>query len=231
MQRHEEFFIHQTIVGRAAVADGPVMHLVTLPKLERLRMLVKWIDTRDKLLLLALCAPLYSAAHLFNAWVFQHLEYSLHISWIYLPAFLRVAYVLVLGPSWGFMAIFTGSLLLGGTNDENLLQSLVNACASALGPVLALRLFKLLKERSLQLSRGSDLVQLCLLYAMLNALIHHVAWTYLQPNQLMAVSQLPIMVTGDLVGTLFGAWVFTQVVRRLGLYREIERLSKVTTRG
>jgi hypothetical protein len=137
-----------------------------------------------------------------------------------------VAYVLVLGPGWGFVTIFIGSMLLGGTYDENLLQSAVNACASAIGPVLALWLFKLLKERALQLYRLNDLVQMCLLYAMLNALTHHMAWSYLQPSQLMAVSQLPIMVTGDLVGALLGAWIFTLVVRRLGLYRHIEKLSK-----
>ena len=188
--------------------------------------MVRLSVTQEKLMLMALCAPLFTAAHLFNGWVFQHLELSLHISWIYLPAFLRVAYVLVLGPGWGFVTIFIGSMLLGGTYDENLLQSAVNACASAIGPVLALWLFKLLKERPLRLSRLNDLVQMCLLYAMLNALTHHMAWTYLQPNQLMAVSQLPIMVTGDLVGALLGAWIFTLVMRRLGLYRHIEKLSK-----
>lgn len=188
--------------------------------------MVRLSVTQEKLMLMALCAPLFTAAHLFNGWVFQHLELSLHISWIYLPAFLRVAYVLVLGPGWGFVTIFIGSMLLGGTYDENLLQSAVNSCASAIGPVLALWLFKLLKERALQLYRLNDLVQMCLLYAMLNALTHHMAWSYLQPSQLMAVSQLPIMVTGDLVGALLGAWIFTLVVRRLGLYRHIEKLSK-----
>ena len=184
--------------------------------------------TQEKILLLALCAPLFAGAHLFNGWLFQQFELTAHISWIYLPAFLRVAYVLVFGPAWGFATIFLGSLLLGDGFDENLLQSLTNAVASALGPVLALGLFRLLKERALQLSRLSDLVQMCLLYAMLNALVHHAAWTYQQPEQLMVVSQLPIMVIGDLAGALIGAGLFTLLMRRLGLYQVVSRLSQDT---
>lgn len=175
---------------------------------------------------MALCAPLFSAAHLFNGWVFQHWALSSHISWIYLPAFLRVAYVLVLGPAWGFAAVFLGSILLGGNLNEDLLQTITNAFASAMGPVLALWLFKVLKERPLQISRLSDLMQMCILYALLNALVHHAAWSYNQPDQLMSVHQMPIMVIGDLVGALLGAVLFTWVMRQLGLYGVVNRLSQ-----
>jgi hypothetical protein len=181
---------------------------------------------QEKILLLALCAPLFAGAHLFNGWVFQQFEISMHISWIYLPAFLRVAYVLVLGPVWGFATIFLGSLLLGGGFDENLLHSLTNATASALGPVLALWLFTILKERSLQIFRLSDVLQMCVLYALLNALVHHVAWAYNQPTQLMSSSQLPIMVFGDLAGAVLGSVIFSFTMRRLGLYQFIARLSQ-----
>ena len=182
--------------------------------------------TQEKILLLALCAPLFAGAHLFNGWVFQHFELSMHISWIYLPAFLRVAYVLVLGPVWGFSTIFLGSLLLSSDFDEHLFHSITNSVASALGPVLALGLFRLMKERALQISRLSDLVQMCLLYALLNAVVHHFIWAYQQPEQLLSVSQLPIMIVGDLVGALLGAFLFTLLMRRTGLYPLIERLSK-----
>ena len=181
---------------------------------------------QEKLLLLALCAPLFAGAHLFNGWVFQQFELTAHISWVYMPAFLRVTYVLVLGPIWGFLTIFLGGMLLGGGLDENLLQSLTNASASALGPVLALWLFTVLKERSLQISRLSDVIQMCVLYALLNALVHHVAWAYNQPTQLMSSSQLPIMVFGDLAGAVLGSVVFSFAMRRLGLYQVIARLSQ-----
>jgi hypothetical protein len=187
---------------------------------------VRLSSFQEKFLLLALCAPLFAAAHVFNGWMFQQWELSSHIAWIYLPAFLRLAYVLVLGPGWGFLAVFLGSLLLGGRYEENLLQASTNAFASALGPVLALWLFKILKERSLQISRLSDLVQMCILYALLNALVHHAAWSYNQPDQLMSVHQMPIMVIGDLAGAVLGSVLFTVAMRQLGFYSVINRISQ-----
>jgi len=181
---------------------------------------------QEKIIWLALCAPLFAATHLANAWLFDHISVSNHINWIYLPAFLRVAYVLILGPVWGFTAIFVGSSLLGASFNENLLHASLNAGASAIGPVLALVLFRLLKERSLRIAQPSDLMQMCLLYALINAVVHHFCWAYQQPEQLLSVSQLPIMVIGDLAGALLGAFLFTLLMRRSGLYPLIERLSK-----
>ena len=181
---------------------------------------------QEKIIWLALCAPLFAATHSANAWLFDHISVSNHINWIYLPAFLRVAYVLILGPVWGFTAIFVGSSLLGASFNENLLQASLNAGASAIGPVLALVLFRLLKERSLRIAQPSDLMQMCLLYALINAVVHHFCWAYQQPEQLLSVSQLPIMVIGDLAGALLGAFLFTFLMRRSGLYPLIERLSK-----
>jgi hypothetical protein len=181
---------------------------------------------QEKIIWLALCAPLFAATHLANAWLFDHISVSNHINWIYLPAFLRVAYVLILGPVWGFTAIFVGSSLLGASFNENLLQASLNAGASAIGPVLALVLFRLLKERSLRIAQPSDLMQMCLLYALINAVVHHFCWAYQQPEQLLSVSQLPIMVIGDLAGALLGAFLFTLLMRRSGLYPLIEHLSK-----
>lgn len=187
---------------------------------------VRLSSLQEKSVLLMLCAPLFAGAHIFNGWVFDHLELSNHISWVYLPAFLRMAYVLVLGPAWGFGAIFGGSLLLVSIQNENLMQTLSNATASAFGPVLALWLFKLLKERNLQISQLGDLVQMCILYALLNALVHHAAWSFNQPDQLMSVHQMPVMVIGDLTGAVLGSLLFTGVVRQLGLYSVMNRLSQ-----
>jgi hypothetical protein len=91
---------------------------------------------------------------------------------------------------------------------------------------LALGLFKLLKERDLLLNRLSDLIELCLLYALLNAVIHHFIWALQQPDRLLTVTQLPIMVVGDLLGAVVGAYLFSLLIRRLGLYKKLERLSQ-----
>ena len=181
---------------------------------------------QERIVLVIVCAALFSATHLGNAWLFQYLSLSEHISWIYLPAFLRVMYVLVLGPWWGFAAIFVGSMVLAISLSEHLNQALLNAACSALSPVLAVWLFRILKERSLVLSRLTDLIELSLLYALLNAVIHHLNWALQQPDQLLSAMQLPIMVAGDLMGAVLGAFLFTQIIRYFKIYGVLERLSK-----
>jgi len=181
---------------------------------------------QERIVLVIVCAALFSATHLGNAWLFQYLSLSEHISWIYLPAFLRVMYVLVLGPWWGFAAIFVGSMVLAISLSEHMNQALLNAACSALSPVLAVWLFRILKERSLVLSRLTDLIELSLLYALLNAVIHHLNWAVQQPDQLLPAMQLPIMVAGDLMGAVLGAFLFTQIIRYFKVYGVLERLSK-----
>ena len=181
---------------------------------------------QERIVLVIVCAALFSATHLGNAWLFQYLSLSEHISWIYLPAFLRVMYVLVLGPWWGFAAIFVGSMVLAISLSEHMNQALLNAACSALSPVLAVGLFRILKERSLVLSRLTDLIELSLLYALLNAVIHHLNWAVQQPDQLLSAMQLPIMVAGDLMGAVLGAFLFTQIIRYFKVYGVLERLSK-----
>jgi hypothetical protein len=181
---------------------------------------------QEKVLWVIVCAALFSLTHLANAWLFQFFSVSPNISWIYLPAFLRLIYVLVLGPWWGFITIFLGGLPLMGMLEGSLSQVLLNVVCSALSPVLALGLFKLLKQRDLVLNRLRDLIELCLLYALLNAVLHHFSWALQQPDQLLTVTQLPIMVVGDLLGAVVGAYLFSRLIRRLGLYKKLERLSQ-----
>ena len=181
---------------------------------------------QERILLVVVCAALFSLTHIGNDWLFQYLRLSDHINWIYLPAFLRVMYVLVLGPWWGFAAIFLGGLPLVGNLNEHLSQALLNGTCSALSPVLAVFLFRILKERGLRLTRLRDLIELSLLYALLNAVIHHLNWAVQQPDQLLSAMQLPIMVAGDLLGAVLGAFLFTLIVRQFGMYEVLERLSQ-----
>lgn len=119
-----------------------------------------------------------------------------------------------------------GSLALAGSLNEHLTHALLNAACSALSPVLAVWLFRLLKERGLVLTRLRDLIELSVLYALINALLHHINWAVQQPDQFLSAQQLPIMVAGDLLGAALGAAFFTLIFRHFGLYGLLERLSK-----
>ena len=60
-------------------------------------------------------------------------------------------------------------------------------------------------QRKLSLSRLSDLLQLALLNALLNALFHHLVWGQLDSSQLVSPNQLAYMMIADINGAIFGA--------------------------
>jgi hypothetical protein len=69
----------------------------------------------------SLAGILFCASHLLNAWLFQAVAISDHISLIYLPAFFRLFNVLVLGLLWGTLGTAIGGvLLLAWTHDATL---------------------------------------------------------------------------------------------------------------
>jgi hypothetical protein len=89
--------------------------------------------------------------------------------------------------------------------QDSLLMSVLNTTVSAGGAALAVWLMRIQQGRPLLLSRLSDLLKLSLLYALLNALLHHLLWSYVDPAQLVAPYQLLYMVIGDINGAILGA--------------------------
>ncbi|NBS74692.1 MAG: hypothetical protein EBS66_14580 [Betaproteobacteria bacterium] len=83
-------------------------------------------------------------------------------------------------------------------------SELIHVAASCSGALFALLMFQFIKERPVHITQIYDLATLAGIYALFNALFHDMAWANTDPNQLIAVSQLPIMVVGDFVGTIFG---------------------------
>jgi len=63
-------------------------------------------------LLVIIFSVIYPLVHIANGWIFSFVEISPHISLIYLPAFLRLANVLILGRRHGSLATLLGGLLL-----------------------------------------------------------------------------------------------------------------------
>lgn len=155
---------------------------------------------------LALAAGvLFSAVHLLNGWLFALLEISPHISFLYLPSFLRLANVLVLGMVWGTLGTGIGCAILIAWSPDNLLLSVANATISASSAALSVFLMRVMQKRPLSLVRLSDLIALAVFHALLNALVHHAMWSVLDPTQLVNSNQLFFMMVGDLNGAVLGA--------------------------
>ena len=177
----------------------------------------------EHLVLMFLGAAAFALMHLFNAWLSRHISVSDHISWIYLPAFLRLMNVLVLGGFWGTLSTALGGVFLGVYYESLALNEGCNIAVSALSPLLAVWMLRYVKERPLRLTRMADLMQLNGIYALFNALFHHSLWALTDPAQLMSVQQFPVMVLGDFVGAAMGALLFARLARYAGLPQLLSR--------
>ena len=170
----------------------------------------------------SLAGVVFCASHLLNAWLFQAFAISDHISLIYLPAFFRLFNVLVLGLMWGTLGTAIGGvLLLAWTHDATLSISLLNMCVSAGVAAISVVLLQMLLRRRLSITRLNDLLLLSVLYALMNALMHHVLWTVVDPSQLLYPRQVFEMMLGDLGGAVLGAWLLRLFARNTALIKLI----------
>jgi len=93
----------------------------------------------------------------------------------------------------------------------------MNVLASSTSGLVSVWLFQVIKERPVRLLDLKDLLQLVLIYALMNALLNHVAWSLVEQDALITVHQLPMMVVGDFLGAMLGALLFNWVARKLKL--------------
>lgn len=162
-------------------------------------------------LILAL-AVLYPATHILNGWLFEFATINQNISLIYLPAFLRLINLLVLGPLYGTLTTVLGGLFLMGHFAQPLNLAMLNIACSSAGPFLALMGFRIYFQRRVQLSNLRDLAVLTLVYCICNSLLHHAAWLVAKPGQAFNAQEAAWMFIGDLNGALLGAYLFKAMI-------------------
>ncbi len=184
-----------------------------------------------RLILIAVTASglLFCGCHLLNGWLLSYFEISNHISLIYLPGFIRLANVLLFGLLWGSIATAMGGLFLMWWFHETWLIGLFNVGISASVAALAVVLMQVLLQRRLSLRKLSDLIQLAGLYALLNAVSHHLMWGIIDPLQLIAWPQLLYMVVGDLNGALIGALFLRWLAQHTPMVQTVRNLSNSST--
>ncbi len=159
------------------------------------------------LLIVLALAALYPAVHILNAWLFDFANINLHISLIYLPAFLRLFNLLVMGPYLGTLATLLGGVMLMAQFNEPFNLALLNVACSCAGPLIALMGFRIYFQRRVQLTSLKDLGTLTVAYALCNSLIHHSTWLLLNSISQFDATQAFWMFVGDLNGALLGAYL------------------------
>ena len=175
----------------------------------------------SKILLIIGLGLLFALVNIANDWLFAFTEYAPNVSLIYLPAFLRLLHVMLLGKIRGTLATLLGGLVLlvadkPGTSFQ---IDAVNIVCSAAAPLLALIAFEQMRARQVRLTSLTDLVLVTLIYCLFNSLLHHFAWAVFSDQPLGSAQQMMMMALGDLTGALMGAYVLKWMALRLNIGR------------
>jgi len=177
--------------------------------------------------LVVLSSVAFVGLHELNLFLFKDLSLSSHISIIYLPAFLRLLNILVLGSFFGTLATLIGGLLLLPLLNEMNLSGVANVLCSGLGPLIAILLFRLYGNRSVDPKITKDLLILGLIYSFANALVHHLVWLLMDPNSLIWQLQFFEMILGDINGVILGAFALKAIVKIPYIQKKIDQLDKL----
>jgi len=172
----------------------------------------------EKALLMLLGSLVYASAHLANLWLFDFWEVTPNISWVYLPSFLRLANLLILGPLWGTFATALGGaeLILLSNQFFNGLAWL-NVLASCSSAVAAYGVLRLMIHRPIALTHLKELLLLAVMYTLINPSLHFILWQAIQAYTETSLHDFVAMAVGDLAGAVLGSVLFVWVVRHTGV--------------
>ena len=93
-----------------------------------------------------------------------------------------------------------------------------NDACSALGPLIAIGLFRVYNGKAVSVGNLKHLIALALLYTFSNALIHHFVWNFGEQNLITDPVQFFEMLIGDLTGTFIGV-VLLKIVTDLSFIK------------
>ena len=149
-----------------------------------------------------------------NAIFFESIGFSHHISWIFLPAAIRMISVMLL--DWtGAAGLFVGALITNAPLvEQNLSEAIALSGLSALGPVLAFTFCTRWLRISANLS-GLGLRQL-ILFGLVGALcnvIPHNIYFYMADRMCSPLDSVVPMFVGDLIGTVIVLYVCALVLK------------------
>jgi hypothetical protein len=125
------------------------------------------------------------------------------------------------------LATLIGGLLFLPLFNEMNLSGLANVLCSGLWPLIAILLFRLYGNRSVDPKITKDLLILGLIYSFANALVHHLVWVLMDPNSLIWQLQFFEMILGDINGVILGAFALKAIVKIPYIQKKIDQLDKL----
>lgn len=158
-------------------------------------------------------AFLYALSFGINTYFFDYFSHSLGVSWVFLPAGLRLLLTLLFATS-GAIGIAISSILISVFfYFDNLVLGISAGITSGVAPLLARYLAFKDMGISAQLDSldGSKLFNCILIYSLLSPLLHQGLYTLINPDNLF-FDNLSVMIVGDLLGTIIVIYVAKLII-------------------
>ena len=158
---------------------------------------------RSSILVLA-SALVYYLIFSINRFVFQSLEFSFGVNWIFIPS--GVQLLLVLIAVWqGALGIVLASFIIGLENYylDSVVSTFVTALISGFSPLLARKIcfdFLGIEKDLLNITRKS-ILQMSFVFAFISASLHQIWFFYNEKSEAFTQS-LFVMFVGNLLGTI-----------------------------
>jgi glucose-6-phosphate-specific signal transduction histidine kinase len=138
----------------------------------------------------------------FNGWLFASFAVSKYVSWIFLPAAIRVLAVMV--ADWrGVCGLFLGAMITSGPildlqPERAVLIALLSACVPYIAVVISTRYLKL--NNRLDSITAKQLIGISVAGALCSALLHSVYYAATDESARFIQTFVPMFV-GDMLGT------------------------------
>jgi hypothetical protein len=167
---------------------------------------IRICSDRQQLVLVGvlISALLYSALFFFNDWITEMLKYDLGVSWIYLPAGLRLFLILIFGLA-GAIGIAAASFAISyfGVFPPDLLTCIGIGLISGFAPLFAKWVVVSNTYISNDLSNLSmQKILLCIVvYALMSSAFHQY-WFVLRDLESGSLNHFLVMFAGDIAGSI-----------------------------
>jgi hypothetical protein len=146
-----------------------------------------------------------------NGAIFQYFDTNEFVSWVFLPAILRLVCVLLFGVT-GVIGLFLGCFVTSLSLTNDLLNSTLISFASSLSPLIAIKVCKQVMKIPTDLSNLSakHLLVMTFIAAVTSSGIHSLYFWY--ANNPIYFGQMFI---GDLIGSLLALYALRYFLSRL----------------
>ena len=164
-------------------------------------------------ILISVAAILYAASFFINSYVMGSFSFSLGVSWVFLPAGLRLLLTLLLDKN-GALGIAIASIAISlGFYFEDPILGIGAGIISGLAPYIAKLMVFPDKDSGRDLSQldSKQLLNCVFVFSVVSPLMHQ-AWYSVHNKESLFFEDLGVMIIGDLIGTLIVIYLAKAVI-------------------